>query len=107
MAEDSLQAIVEAERELLATLAEERERVAEWLAAQRTAIDRENAAQWASFREACQLRDKAAREKAAHEAAAFREQSHQSVTQFAELDDAILERVVVRHLRALLPPEGA
>ena len=102
MAGDSLQAIVEAEQELLATLAEERQRAAEWLAGQRAAIDREGAAQWAAFRETCQLRDKAARE-----AATFLEQSRQAVAQFAELEDAILERIVVRRLRALLPQEGA
>lgn len=107
MAEDSLQAIVETERALLAALAEERQRAAEWLAGQRAAIDREGAAQWAAFRETCQLRDQAAREAAAREAATFLEQSRQSVVQFAELEDAILERIVVRRLRALLPQEGA
>lgn len=107
MAGDSLQAIVEAERELLAALAEERQRAAEWLVEQRAAIDREGAAQWAAFRETCRLRDQAAREAAAREAAAFLEQSRQSVAQFDQLDDAILERLVVRQLRALLPQEGA
>jgi hypothetical protein len=106
MTEDSLRAIVETERELMAALAEERQRSAEWLAEQRAAIDREGAAQWAAFRETCQSRDKAAREAAAREAAAFLEQSRQSVAQFDQLDDAIIERIVVRRLRALLPREG-
>ncbi|MEW6595698.1 MAG: hypothetical protein AB1413_12595 [Thermodesulfobacteriota bacterium] len=105
MAGESLQAIVEAERELLAALANERQRAAEWLAGQQAAIDREGAAQLAAFRATCQSHDKAAREAAAREASAVHEQSRRAVAQFAELDDAILERIVVRHLRALLPRE--
>lgn len=106
MAGDSLRAIVEAEREVQAALAEERQRAAEWLAGQRTAIDRQGEAQLATFRETCQLRDKTAREAAAREAAAFLDQSRHAVAQFAALDDAILERIVVRQLRALLPRES-
>jgi|GEM_PF-1728146 len=107
MAGESLQAIVGAERELLAALAEERQRAAEWLAEQRVAIDQQGAAQLAACRAICQLRDKASREASAREAAAFLEQSHRAVAQFGELDDAILERIVVRQLRTLLPTGGA
>lgn len=106
MAGDSLRAIVEAEREVQAALAEERQRAAEWLAEQCAAIDREGAAQLAAFRQAAQACDKSAREASAREAASFLEQSRRAVAQIAELDDAILERIVVRQLRALLPREA-
>lgn len=107
MAGDSLQTILEAERELLATLAEERQRAADWLAAQRAAIDQEGVTHLAAFRQACQLHDKAGREAAAREAAASLDQSRHAVDEIAALDDAILERIVVRQLRALLPVEDA
>ncbi|MFZ5763707.1 MAG: hypothetical protein ACOY8P_12370 [Thermodesulfobacteriota bacterium] len=106
MAGDSLQTIVEAEQELLAALAEERERIAAWLAGQRAAIDREGEARAAAFRERCRLADNAAREVAAREAAVAVEQARRAVARLGELDDAILERIVVRHLRTLLPRES-
>ena len=107
MAGESLRAIVEAEREVQAALAEERLRAATWLAEQRTAIDREGEERLAAFRATCQNRERAAREAVAREAAAFLEQSRHAVAQFHAVDEAILERIVVRQLRALLPKRGA
>ena len=103
MTGDSLQTILQVERQVQDALAEERQRNVGWLAEQRAAIEREQQAERAALSKACESREQIARQTAEQEAAAALATARQATAQFDTIDDAILERVVVRHLRRLLP----
>lgn len=107
MADQTLEEIVAVEREIQSRLAEERDRAAAWLAAERQEISRSGEARIAAARREFRQQLAAAESEAGQEVNDLLHRAESYAARLHDLTEAELRELVGRHLGRLLPEPPA